>query len=103
MTRPQWTYDGSNGVTDDGFYCSYGLSIQLLPVRAEACRDDLFGNGRRMIGHAGAAYRVRSGLWIDPVRGVGIAFFSANNGKEPPFGRTAYREVEEWLAGKLRD
>ena len=54
-----------------------------------------------MIGHAGAAYRVRSGLWVDPVSGTGIAFFSANNGKEPPFGRTAYRAIEEWLAAKL--
>lgn len=103
MTRPQWIFNGGNGVTDDGFYCAYGLGIQLLPGTASACRDDLFGGGRRMVGHAGAAYRVRSGLWVDPERGVGIAYFSANNGKEPPFGRTAYRQVEEWLAGKLRD
>lgn len=101
MTRPTWTFNGKNGVTDDGFYCAYGLGIQLLP--SAACRDDLFGDGRLMIGHAGAAYRVRSGLWVDPKAGVGIAFFAANNGKEPPFGRTAFRAVEEWLAGKLRN
>jgi CubicO group peptidase (beta-lactamase class C family) len=103
MTRSQWTFNGRNGVTDDGFYCAYGLGIQLISGTAAGCRDDLFGGGRQMIGHAGAAYRVRSGLWIDPAKGVGIAYFSANNGKEPPFGRTAYRQVEEWLAGKLRD
>jgi CubicO group peptidase (beta-lactamase class C family) len=103
MTRPVWVFDGTNGVTDEGFYCAYGLGIQLLPGSNANCRDDLFGNGRRMIGHAGAAYRVRSGLWVDPRGGLGIAFFSANNGKEPPFGRTAYRAVEEWLAGKLRN
>lgn len=102
VVNPVWEYDGRNGVTDDGFYCAYGLSIQFLPGAHDECRDDLFG-GRRMIGHAGAAYRVRSGLWVDLERGVGIAYFSANNGKEPPFGRTAYRRVEEWLAGKLRD
>lgn len=102
MVRPQWRFDGRNGVTDDGFYCAYGLGIQLLPVGKSGCRDDLF-EGRAMIGHAGAAYRVRSGLWVDPAAGRGIAYFSANNGKEPPFGRTAYRAVEEWLAGKLRD
>lgn len=102
MIRPQWRFDGRNGVTDDGFYCAYGLGIQLLPVPTAGCRDDLFGGGRAMIGHAGAAYRVRSGLWVDLERRVGIAFFAANNGKEPPFGRTAYRQIEEWLAGKLR-
>lgn len=102
MIRPQWQYDGSNGETDGGFYCAYGLSIQTLPIAAEGCRDALFGPGRRMIGHAGAAYRVRSGLWVDQVSGKGIAFFSANNGTEPPYGRTAYRQIEEWLAGKLK-
>ena len=102
MVRPQWQYDGSNGETDGGFYCAYGLSIQTLPVAADGCRDALFGPGRRMIGHAGAAYRVRSGLWVDPESGEGIAFFSANNGQEPPFGRTAYRAIEEWLAAKLK-
>jgi len=54
-----------------------------------------------MVGHAGDAYRVRSGLWVDHKRGVGIAFFAANNGTEPPHGRSAYRAVEEWLAAKL--
>lgn len=103
LTQPAWTFDGSNGVTEDGFYCAYGLGVQIIPVRTEGCRDDLFGGGRRMAGHAGDAYRVRSGLWVDQGRGVGIAFFAANNGKDPPRGRTAYRAVEEWLAGKLRD
>jgi CubicO group peptidase (beta-lactamase class C family) len=101
MIRPQWQYDGRNGETDSGFYCAYGLAIQTLPIDEVGCRDDLFGNGRRMIGHAGAAYRVRSGLWVDPAKGEGIAFISVNNGQEPPLGRSAYRQIEEWLAGKL--
>lgn len=101
MIRPQWQYDGTNGETDSGFYCAYGLSIQTLPIGTAGCRDDLFGKGRRMIGHAGAAYRVRSGLWVDPAKGEGIAFISANNGTEPPPGRSAYRQIEEWLAAKL--
>ncbi|HEY0625844.1 MAG TPA: serine hydrolase [Allosphingosinicella sp.] len=100
MTLPAWRYDGTNGATDEGFYCAYGLGVQLLPVAGNGCRDDLF-NGRSMVGHAGDAYRVRSGLWVDQRRGVGIAFLSANNGKDPPRGRTAYRAVEEWLAAKL--
>lgn len=102
MVGPVWRFDGSNGETDGGFYCAYGLGIQLLPVPAAGCSDDLFGTGRRMVGHGGDAYRVRSGLWVDRAKGVGIAFFAANNGTDPPRGRSAYRAIEEWLAGKLR-
>jgi CubicO group peptidase (beta-lactamase class C family) len=101
MIGPVWQYNGRNGETDEGFYCAYGLGLQLIPAPGATCRDDLFGNGRRMIGHAGEAYRVRSGLWVDPVRRQGIAFVAANNGKDPPRGRTSFRAIEEWLAGKL--
>ena len=55
-----------------------------------------------MIGHAGDAYGVRSGLWIDPGRGVGIAYFATGNGDDPPRGRSAYRAIEEVLARHLR-
>lgn len=97
---PEWQFDGKNGITNGGFYCAYGLGAQLIPLSEPACRDELFGN-RKMIGHAGEAYRVRSGLWIDQARGVGIAYFAANNGNDPRPGRTAYTAVEEWLAAKL--
>jgi CubicO group peptidase (beta-lactamase class C family) len=102
MTTSQWTFDGSNGETDGGFYCAYGLAIQLLPAPEAACREDLTGTGRRLIGHAGEAYRVRSGLWIDPVTRTAIAYVAANNGKAPPGGRTSFKAIEEWLAAKLR-
>lgn len=101
ILRPAWTFDGTNGDTSDGFYCAYGLAAQSLPVAVPGCRDDLFGNGRRMTGHAGEAYNVRSGLWIDPVRKVGIAFFAANNPVDPAHDRTAYTQIEEWLAARL--
>ncbi len=102
ITQSQWRFDGSNGETEKGFYCAYGLATQTIPIAAKGCRDDLFGKGRVMIGHAGEAYRVRSGLWVDQKRGVGIAFFAANSGTEPPEGRSAYRAIEEYLAAKLR-
>jgi CubicO group peptidase (beta-lactamase class C family) len=102
MIAPQWRYDGRNGATDEGFYCSYGLAIHLIPAPGAVCRDDLMGSGRQMIGHAGEAYRVRSGLWFDPQRKTGIAFVAANNGKDPPAGRTSFKAIEEWLAAKLR-
>lgn len=102
MISPAWTFNGSNGVTDDGFYCSYGLAIQLLPTPKAGCRDDLTGTGRKLFGHAGEAYRVRSGLWLDPATRTGIAFVAANNGKDPPAGRSAFKSIEEWLATNLR-
>ncbi len=101
VLQPAWRFDGDNGATDDGFYCAYGLASQSLPVGTAGCHDDLFG-GRSMTGHAGDAYGVRSGLWIDPRTRSGIAFFAANNGADPPRGRSAYRAIEESLARHLK-
>jgi CubicO group peptidase (beta-lactamase class C family) len=101
MFERSWRFTGANGDTDQGFYCAYGLAVQVLPVDQPGCRDDLFGGGRDMVGHAGDAYGVRSGLWIDSDRGIGIAFLATGNGDDPPRGRTAYRTVEEWLASRL--
>ena len=101
ILKPRWRFDGSNGDTQEGFYCAYGLASQSLPVAQAGCRDDLFGDGRTVVGHGGDAYGLRSGLWIDQGRGVGIAYFATGNGADPPRGRTAYRAIEEWLAGRL--
>jgi CubicO group peptidase (beta-lactamase class C family) len=102
LTTPLWTYDGTNGVTEDGFYCAYGLAVQRLPTAQAGCRDDLFGRSWTMLGHAGDAYGVRSGLWIDPRHRIGIAFFATGNGDDPPRGaHSAFREIEEALASHL--
>jgi CubicO group peptidase (beta-lactamase class C family) len=100
MTRPAWRFDGSNGATDGGFYCAYGLAVQILAACTPT--DDPIGGGTRAFGHAGDAYRVRSGLWIDDSRGRGIAYFATGIAEDAPRGRTAYRTIEEWLAAKLR-
>jgi CubicO group peptidase (beta-lactamase class C family) len=102
LATPVWTFDGTNGETEGGFYCAYGLGVQRLPVHAEGCNDDLLGNGRAVFGHAGDAYGLRSGLWIDPATSTGIAFFATGNGDDPPRGRSAYRAIEERLATHLR-
>jgi CubicO group peptidase (beta-lactamase class C family) len=99
LIGPHWRYDGANGETDQGFYCLYGLAVHSLPN--PLCRDDLFGGEREMFGHAGDAYGVRSGLWVDPVSGRGIAFFATGLGDDPPRGRTSFRAIEEQLAAKL--
>lgn len=103
LVRPEWRFDGSNGDTSNGFYCAYGLAAQVLPTRVQGCRDDLFGDGRMVVGHAGEAYGLLSGLWIDRRRGVGIAYFAANTGGGPTQAGSAYQPVEQWLAGKIRD
>lgn len=102
LTTPLWTYDGGNGEIESGFYCAYGLAVQALPTAVDGCRDGLFGVERAMIGHAGDAYGVRSGLWVDMATGTGIAYFSTGNGEDPPRGRSAYRAIEEQLARHLR-
>ncbi|WP_395613850.1 serine hydrolase domain-containing protein [Allosphingosinicella sp.] len=103
LATPLWTYDGANGANEDGFYCAYGMAVQRLPIAQAGCHDDLFGGGRAAWGHAGDAYGVRSGLWIDPVRHTGIAFISTANGDDPPRGaHSAYRRIEERLAAHLR-
>jgi CubicO group peptidase (beta-lactamase class C family) len=102
LATPAWRFAGGNGETEAGVYCAYGLAVQSLPVRTEGCHDDLFGNGHAVFGHAGDAYGVRSGLWVDPVSGTGIAYFATGNGDDPPRGRSAYRAIEERLAAHLR-
>ncbi len=97
LERVAWRFDGANGDTSDGFYCQYGLAVTTLPTAQAGCDDDLFGDGRTRIGHAGEAYGLRSGLWIDRAAGTGVAFFATAT---PPVskGRTAFSVEEERLA-----
>jgi CubicO group peptidase (beta-lactamase class C family) len=75
-----WRYDGSNGITgeasDDGFYCSYGLASQQIPTPGPKCADNPGTLGATLVGHAGDAYGMKSGIWIDRARGLGIAYFT---------------------------
>jgi len=70
-----WRFDGSNGQTDGGFYCSAGNGTHQLPNKVPGCADDLGTRGAILVGHAGDAYGMKSGLWIDRQRGRGIAYF----------------------------
>jgi CubicO group peptidase (beta-lactamase class C family) len=100
ILTPHWRFDGSNGETESGFYCAYGLGTQILPMPHPQCRDDLTGRGTALVGHAGDAYRVRSGLWINRKSGRGMAYFATGVAQDAPTGDTAYRTIEEWLARK---
>lgn len=97
MVTPLWRYDGTNGDIEDGFWCSYGLAVQALASGATGCKDDPFGDGRRRIGHPGEAYGLRSGLWVDPARGTGTAYFITAVADDAPQGRSAFKAVEEAL------
>lgn len=97
LERVAWRFGGANGDTSGGFYCQYGLAVTTLPTQRDGCDDDLFGDGRTRIGHAGEAYGLRSGLWIDRAAGKGVAFFATAT---PPAskGRSAFSIEEERLA-----
>jgi CubicO group peptidase (beta-lactamase class C family) len=97
LERVAWRFDGANGDTSGGFYCQYGLAVTTLPTRRDGCDDDLFSDDRTRIGHAGEAYGLRSGLWIDRAAGKGVAFFATAT---PPAskGRSAFSVEEERLA-----
>lgn len=97
MTAATWTYNGRNGDTEGGYYCSYGLAVQRL-ARVAACNDDMFGDGIARIGHAGEAYGLRSGLWIDPLHGRGTAYFTSAVPDDAPHGKSAWTVAEERLA-----
>ncbi|WP_448659316.1 serine hydrolase domain-containing protein [Sphingomonas sp. CJ99] len=103
LLAPAWRLDGTNGVTgegaDDGFFCAYGLATQTLAANpAPGCRDDGFGDGRVRVGHAGDAYRLRSGLWIDREAGTGVAYFALGVPLASKDARSAFSAEEAWLA-----
>jgi CubicO group peptidase (beta-lactamase class C family) len=95
LLRPQWRFDGRNGDTEAGFHCSYGLASQQIGTRAAGCDDDAARDGVLRIGHAGEAYGLRSGLWIDPASGTGLAYFRTGLDAEPARGNSAFRAAEE--------
>lgn len=97
LADPQWQYDGGNGDDQQGFLCRYGLATTTLASGAPGCRDDPFGDERRRWGHAGDAYGLKSGLWIDPQAGTGVAYV-ATDVSATPGHRSAFSATEEQLA-----
>ncbi len=99
LIRDQWRFDGGNGIGEDGaangFFCAYGLGTHRIGTRGANCRDDLFGDGVIRSGHSGEAYGLRSGLWLDPVTGKGLAFFTSAVPDDERNGRSAFTRREE--------
>jgi len=89
LLAPLWRFNGSNGVTKEiyeGFYCSYGLATQQIPTRIKGCADDMGTRGATLVGHAGDAYGMKAGLWVDRQRGRGIAYFVTGIPDDAPRG-----------------
>ncbi len=107
LIGPEWTHDDGNGVTaeeDDsgqagsGMLCRYGLAVQTLATPRAGCRDDLFGDGVERIGHAGSAYGLLSGLWVDRAAGTGVAYFATGVPDAPAGAHSGFTAIEEALA-----
>ncbi|MGB7406749.1 MAG: serine hydrolase [Pacificimonas sp.] len=89
---------GSARPTNDTVICAYGLSIEALGD----CDSQLFSDGRDRVGHAGEAYHLRSGLWIDRDAGTGVAYFATAVSEPAADGVSAFTPLERALArGRL--
>lgn len=106
LTRPAWQFDGNNGLGEDdtasGFFCSYGLALHRIGAGGKDCRDDVFGDHRPRIGHSGDAYGLKSGLWVDPETGRGLAYFTTAVDAAAPTGRSAFTAREETVVERAR-
>lgn len=107
MMRPAWVRKPGNGQTfeeDDsgqgreGFFCRYALAMQTLATRREGCRDDPFGDRIVRSGHAGSAYGMLAGLWVDQQSGTGVAYFATGMENAAGGAHSAFTAIEESLA-----
>jgi CubicO group peptidase (beta-lactamase class C family) len=108
LVRPQWRFDGRNGVgenglAEDGFFCAYGLAVQTIGGGGPGCKDDGFGDGQTRIGHAGEAYGLKSGLWVDRKGGKGTAFFTTAVPDDEPRGQSSFYAIEEAILKQPAD
>jgi CubicO group peptidase (beta-lactamase class C family) len=102
MAAPAWRFDPvhPNGEGYGGLIRAYGLGVQTL-TGGEG--DDPFDGCEGWIGHAGDAYGLTSGLWVDPRRGRGLAYLLT--GQAAPLkrnkGRSMLTRQEEAMAARL--
>jgi hypothetical protein len=76
--------------------------MQVLSVGTPGCNGNPFNDGRRRFGHGGDAYGLKSGLWIDPSRHQGVAYFTTAVPADAPRGVTGFTMPEEEMAqGRL--
>jgi CubicO group peptidase (beta-lactamase class C family) len=75
MIAPVWTFDGSNGDDDKGYFKTYGLGVHWLEK-----------DGQQWIGHVGEAYSLRAGFWVNPKAGSGFVRYATMVDEFAPVG-----------------
>lgn len=80
MLGPVWTFDGSNGDDDKGYFRAYGLGIHWLDSSQTG------GKGEQWIGHVGEAYSLRAGFWVNPKAGKGFVRYATMVDEFAPVG-----------------
>lgn len=91
------------GEGSEGVFCSFGLAVHATggpDLKRPGCKSDLFGDGRLRVGHAGDAYGLRSGLWLDRAAGTGLVYFVTAVDPAAKGKRSAYGPEEEALVDK---
>lgn len=91
------------GEGSEGVFCSFGLAVHATggpDLKRSGCKSDLFGDGRLRVGHAGDAYGLRSGLWLDRAAGTGLAYFVTAVDPVAKGQRSAYGPEEEALVDR---
>ena len=106
MAEPVWRFDPArpNGEGYGGLIRAYGLGVQTLTGgKGGDGGDDVFDGCEGWIGHAGDAYGLTSGLWVEPEHGRGLAYLLT--GQAAPLkrnkGRSMLTRQEEAMAARL--
>lgn len=112
LAEPLWTYgpDTNAPAPEHGFpqtarhfICRYGLAVQTLATPDAHCGDDPFGDGIARVGHAGSAYGLLSGLWLDLDAGTGVVYYATGVPDAPEGAHSAFSAIEEALAAGSDD
>lgn len=93
MADPVWTFDGTNGDTEEGYFCAYTLGMHILNNDRGShadCNNDSFDNDYTYWGHSGDAYSLKSGLWFTDGDYSGTAFFRTEVPEDDPTGHCIY-------------
>ena len=104
MLAPAWRFDGRNGSRggESEGVCRYGLAARQLASGISGCADDPGLPKGEWVGHAGDAYGLRSGLWIDRKRKVGMAYFVTGLPDTPATGKSSFTAPEEEMVRRAR-
>ena len=83
MFERQWTFDGTNGDTLDGFYQCWGLGNQQFPDLPAHGNGLVEGGGFAAVGHLGDAYGLVSAFAVDLERRNGMIMLAGGSASDP--------------------